>query len=81
MDFDGLRLDAADQIYDRGPTSILSEIVEVAHREAERRGFPAYVFAENDMNDARRSSTRASGEDTGSMASGTTISTMRSTSW
>lgn len=51
---DGLRLDAADQIYDRSPRHILSEIVEVAHREAEYRGFPCHVFAETDLNDAPR---------------------------
>ncbi|MBX6315150.1 MAG: malto-oligosyltrehalose trehalohydrolase, partial [Isosphaeraceae bacterium] len=51
---DGLRLDAADQIYDRSPRHILSEIVEVAHREAERLGRRVHVFAETDLNDAPR---------------------------
>ncbi len=51
---DGLRLDAADQIYDRSPRHILSEVAEVAHREAENRGFPVHVFAETDLNDAPR---------------------------
>jgi maltooligosyltrehalose trehalohydrolase len=52
--FDGLRLDAADQIYDLGATPILAEVAEVAHREAEALGRRAYLFAENDRNDARR---------------------------
>jgi len=52
--FDGLRLDAADQIYDRSPTPILAEVAGVAHAEAAKLGRRAHVFAENDMNDARR---------------------------
>ena len=52
--FDGLRLDAADQIYDRSPRHILSEVVEVAHAEAARLGRKAHVFAETDQNDAPR---------------------------
>ncbi len=51
---DGLRLDAADQVYDRGPRHILSEVAEVAHAEADRRGFPVLVFAETDQNDAQK---------------------------
>jgi len=51
---DGLRLDAADQIYDRSPRSILAEIAEVAHREGARLGHPVHVFAETDLNDAPR---------------------------
>jgi maltooligosyltrehalose trehalohydrolase len=51
---DGLRIDAADQIYDRSPRHILSEMAEVAHEEADRRGFPALVFGETDQNDATR---------------------------
>ena len=51
---DGLRLDAADQIYDRSPTPILAEVAEVVHAEAAKLGRRAQVFAENDMNDARR---------------------------
>ena len=51
---DGLRLDAADQIYDRGPRHILADVAEVAHREADARGFPCHVFAETDLNDAPR---------------------------
>lgn len=51
---DGLRLDAADQIYDRSPRHILSEIAEVVHLEADRLGRRAHVFAETDLNDAPR---------------------------
>jgi maltooligosyltrehalose trehalohydrolase len=51
---DGLRLDAADQIYDRSPRPIPAEVNDVAHREAESLGRRVHVFAENDMNDARR---------------------------
>ncbi len=52
--FDGLRLDAADQIYDRSPRHILAEIAEVAHAEAAKLGRKAHVFAETDQNDAPR---------------------------
>jgi maltooligosyltrehalose trehalohydrolase len=51
---DGLRLDAADQIIDRSPRHILSEVVEVAQEEAARLGRRAHVFAETDQNDAPR---------------------------
>jgi maltooligosyltrehalose trehalohydrolase len=50
--FDGLRLDAADQIYDRSPRHILSEIAEVAHDEGAKLGKPVHLFAETDQNDA-----------------------------
>ena len=52
--FDGLRLDAADQVFDRGPRPILAEIAEVAHVEASKLGRKAHVFAETDQNDAPR---------------------------
>ena len=52
--FDGLRLDAADQVYDRSPRQILSEVAEVAHLAASRLGRAAHVFAETDQNDAPR---------------------------
>ena len=52
--FDGLRLDAADQIYDRGPRHILSEVAEVAHDEAAKLGREVHVFAETDQNDSPR---------------------------
>lgn len=52
--FDGLRLDASDQIFDRGPRHILSEIAAVVHDEARRLGRRAHVFAETDQNDAPR---------------------------
>jgi maltooligosyltrehalose trehalohydrolase len=51
---DGLRLDAADQIFDRSPRHILADIAEVAHREAARLGRKAHIFAETDQNDAPR---------------------------
>jgi len=51
---DGLRFDAADQIYDRGPRHILSELAEAAHEAAARLGRRAHVFAETDLNDAPR---------------------------
>ena len=52
--FDGLRLDAADQIYDRSPRHILGEIAEVARAEGAKLGRPIHVFAETDQNDAPR---------------------------
>ncbi len=54
--FDGLRLDAADQIYDRSPRHILSEVAEVAlcRRRRRKLGRKAHVFAETDQNDAPR---------------------------
>jgi maltooligosyltrehalose trehalohydrolase len=52
--FDGLRLDAADQIFDRSPRQILAEVAEVAHREAAKLGRKAHIFAETDQNDAPR---------------------------
>ena len=52
--FDGFRLDAADQMYDRSPSPILAEIAEVARREATAHGRPVHLFAENDFNQAGR---------------------------
>ena len=52
--FDGLRLDAADQIYDRSPSPMLSEAAEVARREAAALGRSVHLFAENDFNNAGR---------------------------
>jgi maltooligosyltrehalose trehalohydrolase len=52
--FDGLRLDAADQIYDRGPRHILLEVADLAHLEGLRLGRHVHVFAETDLNDAPR---------------------------
>ena len=52
--FDGLRLDAADQIFDRGPRHILADVAEAVRIEAGRLGRPAHVFAETDLNDAPR---------------------------
>ena len=52
--FDGLRLDAVDQIYDRSPRHILSELVEVAHKEGANLGRSVHIFGETDLNDAPR---------------------------
>jgi maltooligosyltrehalose trehalohydrolase len=51
---DGLRLDAADQVYDRGPRHILADIAAAAHEEAATLGRPVHVFAETDLNNAPR---------------------------
>src|SRR5262249_59240904 len=51
--FDGLRLDAVHAIFDRGARPILGAIQEVADGVASRRGFPAHVIAESDLNDPR----------------------------
>jgi len=51
--FDGLRLDAVHAICDESPRPFLAELAQVAHAEGERRGWPAYVIAESDRNDAR----------------------------
>lgn len=51
---DGLRLDAADQIYDRGPRHILADLAETVHEEADRLDRRVHVFAETDLNDAPR---------------------------
>ena len=52
--FDGLRFDAADQIFDKGPRHILGELAGLAHEEAARLGRKVHVFAETDLNDAPR---------------------------
>ena len=51
--FDGLRLDAADMIFDLGARHILRAIKEAADAAGERRGWPAVVTAESDLNDPR----------------------------
>ena len=51
---DGLRLDAADQVFDRSPSMILAEVAEVAHAEGKALGKPIHVFAETDLNDGPR---------------------------
>ncbi len=51
---DGLRLDAADQIFDQGPSHLLAEIAAVVHDAARSLGRPASVFAETDLNNAPR---------------------------
>jgi len=47
--FDGLRLDAAQAIYDEGPTHVLDELAAEVRRQA---GRPVYLVLENDNNDA-----------------------------
>jgi len=51
--FDGLRLDAVHAIYDLGARHILRSIGEVAEAVAARRGWPATIIAESDLNDPR----------------------------
>src|SRR5262249_56703009 len=51
--FDGLRLDAIHAIFDLGAGHILRAIQEVAEAVASRRGWPAAVVAESDLNDPR----------------------------
>ena len=50
---DGLRLDAADTIFDLGARHILRAIKEAAERAGRRRGWPAIVTAESDLDDPR----------------------------
>jgi maltooligosyltrehalose trehalohydrolase len=50
---DGLRLDAVHAIFDASPTHILREIKAVAEEVERRRGWPAHVVAESDLNDVR----------------------------
>jgi maltooligosyltrehalose trehalohydrolase len=50
---DGLRIDAADVIFDLGARHILRSIKERADRAASRRGWPAIVMAESDLDDPR----------------------------
>ena len=51
--FDGLRLDAVHAIYDMGARHILRSIEEAAEGVAARRGWPATIVAESDLNDPR----------------------------
>jgi maltooligosyltrehalose trehalohydrolase len=51
--FDGLRLDAVHAIFDLGARHILRAIEEVAEGVAARRGYPATIVAESDLNDPR----------------------------
>jgi maltooligosyltrehalose trehalohydrolase len=50
---DGLRLDAIDAIFDMGARHILRAIREVAEESSRRRGWPAILAAESDLNDPR----------------------------
>jgi maltooligosyltrehalose trehalohydrolase len=51
--FDGLRLDATDQIYDVSPTHILAEIAAGVHAQAAALGRRVLVTSESDANDPR----------------------------
>jgi maltooligosyltrehalose trehalohydrolase len=51
--FDGLRLDAVHAIFDLGPRHILRELQEAADEVGRRRGWPAHLVAESDLNDVR----------------------------
>jgi maltooligosyltrehalose trehalohydrolase len=51
--FDGLRLDAVHAFFDLGARHILGAIEEVAEAVAARRGWPATIVAESDLNDPR----------------------------
>ncbi|MCI0457467.1 MAG: DUF3459 domain-containing protein, partial [Gemmataceae bacterium] len=50
---DGLRLDAIHAIFDFSAHHILRAIKQVADDSARRRGWPAHVIAESDLNDVR----------------------------
>jgi maltooligosyltrehalose trehalohydrolase len=51
--FDGLRLDAVHAIFDLGPVHLLRELQAVADGVGARRGWPAHLIAESDLNDPR----------------------------
>jgi len=51
--FDGLRLDAVHAICDLGPVHLLRELQAVADGVGARRGWPAHLIAESDLNDPR----------------------------
>ena len=58
---DGLRIDAADTLFDLGARHILREIKETATAAEERRGWPAIIAAESDLDDPRLLYPRESG--------------------
>src|SRR5262249_38923207 len=49
--FDGLRLDATQDIHDASPRHVIAEIVETARRAAQPQ--PVFIVAENEPQDAR----------------------------
>ena len=51
--FDGLRLDAVHAIFDLGAVHLLRDLQDVADDMATRRGWPAHLIAESDLNDPR----------------------------
>ena len=50
---DGLRVDAVHAIFDLSARHILRAIAEVAAESGERRGWPALIIGESDLNDPR----------------------------
>ena len=52
--FDGLRLDAIQTIYDRGPKPIVAEIHAAAQAEAKEQGRTVHIIAETNENDVRQ---------------------------
>jgi maltooligosyltrehalose trehalohydrolase len=48
---DGFRFDAVHAIFDLSATHFLEELSATVHAEGERRGVPAMVIAESDLND------------------------------
>jgi maltooligosyltrehalose trehalohydrolase len=51
--FDGLRLDAVHAVFDLGARHIFRSIKETANEVGLRRGWPAFLIAESDLNDPR----------------------------
>ena len=51
--FDGLRLDAVQMIYDNSAVSFLEEIARLRDAAAEKMGRPLFLSGESDMNDSR----------------------------
>lgn len=50
---DGFRFDAVHAIYDSSATHFLEDLATTIHDEADRRGLPAVVIAESDLNDPK----------------------------
>jgi maltooligosyltrehalose trehalohydrolase len=59
--FDGLRVDAVHAVFDLGARHILRAIEDVAEEVGARRGYPAIIVAESDLNDPRLLYTRERG--------------------
>ncbi|MEB3314518.1 MAG: malto-oligosyltrehalose trehalohydrolase [Cyanobacteriota bacterium] len=50
---DALRLDAIHALYDHSALPLLAELQTLVQERAARRGYPCYLIAESDLNDAR----------------------------